>query len=122
MSRKGSFEILLNDGLFGYSELHSHELMQKLMRDGCPSFLDIPTTSPVHHALDLGCRDGHWVAHAAHEWGAHGTKVIGLSMPPCVDEEQTTLPRVPADKENVKLVHHNLYVYIATKAALRTIR
>lgn len=95
--------------------------MRKLMRDGSPSFLDIPTSSPVH-ALDLGCRDGHWVTHAAREWGARGTKVIGLSMPPCVDEEKTTLPRMPVDKENVKLLRHNLYVYMATKAALRTIR
>jgi hypothetical protein len=121
VSHKGSFEKLLNDGLFGRSELHSYELMRKLMRDGSPSFLDIPTSSPVHHALDLGCRDSHWVAHAAHEWGAHGTTVIGLSMPPCVDEEHTTLPRVSVDKENVKLLRHNLYVYIATNAALRTI-
>lgn len=112
---------MLNDGRFGCSELHSYELMQKLMRDGSPSFLDNPTSSPVQHALDLGCKDGHWVAHAAHAWGAHGTKIIGLSMPPCVDEEQATLPRVPVDKENVKLLHHNLYVYIATKAALRAI-
>ena len=113
---------MLNDGLFGPSELHSYELMQKLMRDGSPSFLDIATSSPVRHALDLGCRDGRWVTHAAHEWGAHGTKVIGLIMPPCVDGEQTTPPRVPVDKENVKLLHHDLYVYIATKPALRTIR
>ncbi len=90
------------------------------MRDGSPSFLDVPSSSPVHHALDLGCRDGHWVAHAAQVWGAHGTKIIGLSLPPCIGEEQTTLPRV--DKEGVKLLRHNLYVYIATKAALRTIR
>jgi hypothetical protein len=96
--------------------------MRKLMRDGSPSFLDIPTSSSVRHALDLGCRDGHWVTHAAHEWGAHGTTVIGLSMPPCVDEAQTMLPRVPVDRENVKLLRHNLYVYIATKAALRAIR
>jgi hypothetical protein len=92
------------------------------MRDGSPSFLDIPTSPPIHHALDLGYRDGHWVAHAADEWGAHGTTVIGLTMPPYVDEEQTTHPRVPVDKENVKLIHHNLYVYMATKAALRTTR
>jgi hypothetical protein len=122
VSRKGSFGKLLIDGHFGRSELHSYELMRKLMRNGSPSFLDIPTSSPVHHALDLGCKDGQWVTHAAHEWGAHGTKVVGLSMPPCDDEMQTTLPRVPVDKENVKLLRHNLYVYMATKAALRTIR
>lgn len=104
----------------GRSELNSYELMQRLMRDGSPSFLDISTSSPVRHALDLGCRDGHWAAHAAHLWGAHGATVIGLSMPPCVDGGQPTLPRVPVDRENVKFCHHNLYVYIATKAALRT--
>lgn len=112
----------MNDGiLIDYSELHSYELMQKLMRDdGSPSFLHIPASSPIHHALDIGCGDGHWVAHAAQVWGAHGTKIIGLSMPPCVSEEHTTLPKV--DKENVKLLRHSMYVYIATKAAPRTIR
>lgn len=98
---------MLHDNVTRESELHSYELMRKLMQDGSPSFLDIPTSSPVHHALDLGCRDGHWITHAAHEWGAHGTKVTGLSMPPSVDEEQTTLPRVPVDKENVKLLRHD---------------
>ena len=103
---------------FGRRELHSYELMQKLMRDGSPSFFNIPASSPVHHALDLGCRYSHWFTHAARVWGAHGTKIIGLSMPPCDDEMQTALPKVPVDKESVKLLRHNLYVYIATKPRL----
>ena len=96
----------------GCSELHSYELMQKVTRDGSPSFLHIPTSSPVHNALDLGCGDGHWVAHAAHVWGAHGAEIIGVRIPPSTDEEQRTFPEV--DRENVKLLCHNLYVYIAT--------
>jgi SAM-dependent methyltransferase len=93
----------------GCSELHSFELMQALTRDDSPSFLHIPTSSPVRSALDIGCGDGHWVAHAADVWGAHGAQIIGVSIPPS-DEEQTMLFWV--DRENVKLLRHNLYVYM----------
>ena len=87
--------------------------MQKLTRDGSPSFLRIPTSSPVRNALDLGCGYGHWVAHAAQVWGAHGANITGVSIPSPIDEEQTTLPGM--EWENVKLLCHNLYVYIATR-------
>lgn len=86
--------------------------MQKLTTDGSPSFLHIPTSS-VRNALDLGCGYGHWVAHAAQVWGAHGAKIVGVSIPPSFDEAQVTLPGVGS--ENVKLLCHNLYVYIATR-------
>jgi SAM-dependent methyltransferase len=86
--------------------------MQKLTADGSPSFLHIPTSSPVCNALDLGCGYGHWVAHAAQVWGAHGAKIIGVGIPLSFDEDQATLPGV--DSENVKLLCHNLYVYVAT--------
>lgn len=84
--------------------------MQKLTRDGSPSFLHIPASSPVRNALDLGCGDGHWVAHAADVWGAHGARITGVITPPSIDDEQTTLPWV--DTDNVTLLCHNLYVYM----------
>jgi hypothetical protein len=87
--------------------------MQKLTTDGSPSLLHIPTSSPVRNALDLGCGYGHWVAHAAQVWGVHGAKIVGVSIPPSFDEDQARLPGV--DSENVKLLCHNLYVYIATR-------
>jgi len=111
----------LAEGLnFGPSELHSYELTRKLTSDASPSLLHSPNPSPVRNALDLGSGDGHWIAHAAQTWGAHGTKITGIRMPLSIDEEQTSLPG--RDAENVTVLRHNLYVYMSNSAPLRTIR
>ncbi|KAH9081769.1 hypothetical protein EDB83DRAFT_2512614 [Lactarius deliciosus] len=87
------------------SELHSYLLVRRLTENGSPSFLHVPTSIPVHDALDLGCGDGHWIAQAAQVWGVHGTKIIGIDLSLSTKDVTATLSGASA--ENTKLFHHN---------------
>jgi SAM-dependent methyltransferase len=83
--------------------------MRRLTEKGSPSFLHIPTSISVDDALDLGCGDGHWVAHAAQAWRVHGTKVVGIDLSLSTED---TMPIISGPSaENTKLLHHNLCVH-----------
>ncbi|KAI0257247.1 S-adenosyl-L-methionine-dependent methyltransferase [Lactifluus subvellereus] len=96
---------MLYDHVSTENEVHSHRLLQKLTRDGSPSFLYFPTSSPVRNALELGCGDGHWVVYAAQAWNAHGTTITGIDVPLSTQEVQTRHPGQIA--ENAELLSHN---------------
>ncbi|KAI9460475.1 hypothetical protein BJY52DRAFT_1361857 [Lactarius psammicola] len=96
---------MLYDTVTLENELHSYLLIRKLTEKGSPSFLHIPTSVPVHGALDLGCGDGHWVAHAAQAWGVHGTKIVGIDL--SLSDENITATLSGPGAENTKLLHHN---------------
>jgi tRNA G46 methylase TrmB len=95
------------------SELHSHRLLQKLTRDGSPSFLHFPASAPVRNALEIGCGEGHWALYAAQAWQAHETTVIGIDVPLFTQEIQTKHTRWIA--HNAELLCHNLCVYMTTR-------
>jgi SAM-dependent methyltransferase len=82
--------------------------MRKLTEKGSPSFLHIPTSVSVRDALDIGCGDGHWVAHAAQAWGVHGTKIVGIDFLPISKDIMETLSGPSA--ENTEVFNHNLCV------------
>jgi hypothetical protein len=93
---------------FFCSELHSYLLMRKLTEKGSPSFLHIPTSISIRDALDIGCGDGHWVAHAAQAWGVHGTRIVGIDFLPISKDIMETLSGPSA--ENTVVFNHNLCV------------
>ncbi|KAH9968664.1 hypothetical protein BC827DRAFT_271409 [Russula dissimulans] len=93
---------MLYDNITPGNDLHSFQLIRKVMGDDSPTFHRIPPLSPVRSALDLGCGYGHWVSYAAQVWGAHGTKITGVYTP---EEERTTPPL--QDTENIKMLCHN---------------
>ncbi len=92
--------------------------MRRLIGKGSPSFLHIPTSILVRHALDLGCGDGHWVAHAAQTWAVHGTKVVGINLSLSAEDTAATLSGPSA--ENTELLHHNLCVQKPTFCAFNS--
>ncbi|KAH9004138.1 hypothetical protein EDB86DRAFT_2135572 [Lactarius hatsudake] len=96
---------MLYDTVTPENELHSYLLVRRLTENGSPSFLHVPTSIPVHDALDLGCGDGHWIAHAAQVWGVHGTKIVGIDLSLSTKDITATLSGPSA--ENTKLFHHN---------------
>lgn len=77
---------MLYDTVTPENELHSYLLMRKLTEKGSPSFLHIPTSIPIRDALDLGCGDGHWAAHAAQAWGVQGTNIVGVDLSLSVED------------------------------------
>ncbi|KAI9444910.1 hypothetical protein H4582DRAFT_2094720 [Lactarius indigo] len=96
---------MLYDTVTPENELHSYLLVRKLTEKGSPSFLHLPTSVPVRDALDLGCGDGHWVAHAAQAWGVHGTKIVGVDL--SLSTRDVTAALSGPSAENTKLLHHN---------------
>lgn len=82
--------------------------MRKLTGKDSPSFLHVPTSISVSDALDIGCGDGHWVAHAAKAWGVHGTKIVGIDFLPMAKDMIATLSGPSA--ENTEVFNHNLCV------------
>jgi SAM-dependent methyltransferase len=93
---------------FFRSELHSYMLTRKLTEKDSPSFLHIPTSITVHDALELGCGDGHWIAHAAQTWGVHGTRIVGIDFLPIAKDMTESLSGLSA--ESTEVFHHNLCV------------
>ncbi|KAI0308107.1 hypothetical protein B0F90DRAFT_1813428 [Multifurca ochricompacta] len=96
---------MLYDSITPENDFHSYELMQKLTDNNSPSFIRNPISIPVRNALDLGCGDGHWVAHAAQAWGTHGTMITGIDIPLPAKDVRMILPEPGA--ENTKLLLHN---------------
>ncbi|KAI0274958.1 hypothetical protein BC834DRAFT_839943 [Gloeopeniophorella convolvens] len=101
---------MLKDAVNPRSEQYSDTLLRKLTENGSPSFLDLPDLPFIRNALNLGCRDRHWVLHAAQSWKTRGTKVTGvdLSFSSDVDTNPETEPSESGSpKDNVRLLHHN---------------